>query len=138
MSQQKHDELNERCRALTKAGTPCRAAVTESGLCFFHANPSKAVEFGRIGGRKNRHATPDEVPQLPRLDSIVAVRDALAQIIVELHEKRLNPRAATGLAQLSNALMRAIEVADLDLRIKRLEEAAASILQTVGTDASKL
>jgi hypothetical protein len=23
------------------------------GLCFFHANPNKAVELGRIGGKKN-------------------------------------------------------------------------------------
>jgi len=46
---------NSRCKANTKEGRPCRAAATEGGLCFFHANPNKAVELGRIGGRKNGH-----------------------------------------------------------------------------------
>ena len=135
MSQEKRNNLDGHCRALTKAGTPCQAAATEGGLCFFHANPSKAVELGRIGGRKNSHVTIDEVPPLPRLESVVAVRDALAQMIVDLHGKRLHPRAAAGLAQLSNSLMRAMEVADLELRIKRLEEAVALELRTTEVDA---
>jgi len=41
------------CKALTKKGQPCRAAATAGGLCFFHANPNKASELGRIGGRSN-------------------------------------------------------------------------------------
>lgn len=137
MSQERRNNVDRRCRALTKAGTPCRAAATEGGLCFFHANPSKAVELGRIGGRKNSHVTIDEVPPLPKLDSIVAVRDALAQIIVDVYGKRLHPRAAAGLAQLSNALIRAMEVADLELTVKRIEEEAKVVLRTDANDASK-
>jgi Family of unknown function (DUF5763) len=55
MARRQLNEPTRRCQALTKAGKPCRAAATEGGLCFFHANPSKAVELGRIGGLKNRH-----------------------------------------------------------------------------------
>lgn len=33
------------CKAVTKAGKPCRAAATQSGCCYFHANPAKAAEL---------------------------------------------------------------------------------------------
>jgi len=47
--------VRNRCGAKTKEGKPCRAAATEGGLCFFHANPNKAAELGRVGGRKSRY-----------------------------------------------------------------------------------
>jgi hypothetical protein len=47
---------DSRCKAQAKSGKPCRAAATAGGLCFFHANPDKASELGRIGGRNKRHA----------------------------------------------------------------------------------
>jgi hypothetical protein len=28
----------------------------ENGLCYFHANPDKAAELGRNGGRRRKHA----------------------------------------------------------------------------------
>ena len=27
----------------------------EGGLCYFHANPNKAAELGRNGGRRRKH-----------------------------------------------------------------------------------
>lgn len=44
--------FDSRCKATAKTGKRCGAAATEGGLCFFHANPDKAAELGRIGGRK--------------------------------------------------------------------------------------
>ena len=41
--------VEKSCKAKTKKGSPCRAAATEGGLCFFHANPNKAAELGRVG-----------------------------------------------------------------------------------------
>jgi hypothetical protein len=120
-----------RCRAVTKAGKPCKAAATGGGLCFFHANPAKAAELGRIGGRKNGSSISEEVKQLPKLDSVIAVRDALAQMIGDLHSKKLHPRTAAGLAQLSNALIRAMEEVELERRIKKLEDIAERLAQKV-------
>lgn len=113
-----------KCSALTKAGRPCRAAAGEGGLCYFHANPSKARELGRIGGRRNRHVAGADSLELPRLDTAAAVRDALAQMMVELHSQRLHPRNASALAHLASTLLRAIEsaeVAELRERVSRLE-----------------
>jgi hypothetical protein len=41
---------SSRCKGQTKSGNPCRAAAIAGGLCFFHANPNKTSELGRIGG----------------------------------------------------------------------------------------
>jgi len=55
-----HKNFDSRCKAKAKSGKPCGAAATAGGLCF-HANPDKASELGRIGGRKNRHAPAENV-----------------------------------------------------------------------------
>ena len=58
-----------RCHGRTKDGKPCRAAATAGGLCFFHANPNKASELGRIGGRRNGHTGVVESDPLPAVDT---------------------------------------------------------------------
>jgi hypothetical protein len=125
-----HATSEFKCKGLTKAGRPCRAAAGEGGLCYFHANPSKAQELGRIGGRRNRHVTGTAL-ELPRLDTAAAVRDALAQMMVELHSRRLHPRNASALAHLASTLLRAIESAELvELRerVSRLERSLEGLV----------
>jgi hypothetical protein len=90
--------LDSRCKARAKSGKPCRAAATEGGLCFFHTNPNKASELGRIGGRSNRHAAGENVDPLPTLDNALAVRDTVARLIADVYAGRINPRIAAGLA----------------------------------------
>ena len=114
------------CKALTKKGKPCRAAAFSDGLCYFHANPHKAKELGRIGGMKNRHSVVDDYSApLPPLDNALSLRDALARMIADLHSKKLHPRTAAGLATLTKTLLRAIEVVnanDMERRIAKLEQ----------------
>jgi hypothetical protein len=120
--------LNRRCQARTKSGKPCRAAATAGGLCFFHANPNKASELGRIGGRNNRHASGENVDPLPTLDNAIAVRDTVDRLIVDVHAGRTHPRIATCLAQLLNLQLRALErteIADLERRLAKLENPSA-------------
>jgi hypothetical protein len=97
------------CKALTKNGQSCRAAATAGGLCFFHANPNKASELGRLGGKSNRHVGSQSVEPLPPLEDAVAVRDAVARVIADVHAGRTHPRAAFSLARLLNLHLRAIE-----------------------------
>jgi hypothetical protein len=59
-----------RCRGQTKSGNRCRAAATSGGLCFFDANPNKAAELGRIGGRKKRRLPADVPDPLPWTKSV--------------------------------------------------------------------
>ena len=118
---------NPRCKGQTKSGKPCRAAATPGGLCFFHANPNKAAQLGRIGGRRNRRPSAAEsVDALPKLQSATAVRDAVSQLVADVYAGRLQPRVAAGLAPLMNLLLRAIATSDLEERIVIVEKRTAT------------
>src|SRR5271156_5023118 len=113
---------NSRCKSKTKSGKPCQAAATAGGLCFFHANPNKASELGRIGGRSKRHEGGENADPLPTLDNVIAVRDTVAQLIAEVYAGKMNPRVAANLAPLLNLQLRAIETTDFERRLARVEE----------------
>ena len=74
--------------------TPCHAAATEGGLCFFHANPNKASELGRIGGRSKRHAAPEDCDPLPTLDTAIAVSDMVARLFADAYSGKFRPSVA--------------------------------------------
>jgi hypothetical protein len=116
---------NPRCKARAKSGKPCRAAATAGGLCFFHANPSKASELGRIGGRSKRPSGLQTGDPLPKLETAIAVRDAVAQLIADVYAGRLHPRIASGLAPLLNLQLRAIETTDIERRVAKVEKLLA-------------
>jgi hypothetical protein len=109
------------CKAKTKKGRPCRAAATEGGLCFFHANPDKAVELGRLGGMTNRHVLPENMPPLPKLDSATAVGDIAARLIADVYDGKLHPRTAASLAPLLHLQLRVLENINIEQRLARLE-----------------
>jgi len=111
-----------RCKALAKSGKPCRAAATSGGLCFFHSNPNKASELGRIGGSRNRHSGAESVDPLPKLETAVAVRDTVARLIEDVYSGKLHPRIAAGLAPLLSLQLRAIETTDFERRLAKLEK----------------
>jgi hypothetical protein len=113
------------CKAKTKSGKPCRAAATAGGLYFFHANPDKASELGRIGGRSNRHAAADNTDPLPTLDNAIAVRDTVARLIEDVYAGKIHPRIAAGLVPLLNLQLRAIRTTDLEGRLANLEKLSA-------------
>ena len=115
-----------RCKSQTKAGKPCRAAATKGGLCFFHANPNKAVELGRIGGRKHRHAAAEGADPLPTSDTVIAVGDNLDRFSDELYAGKLSPATARGLTSLLTLQLRVIEMTDLERRLAKLEKKASA------------
>jgi hypothetical protein len=105
------------------------------GLCFLHANPERVRALGQAGGRKNRYRVPD-APILPAEINAKTVRDILAQAVLDVRSNTLAPRAAGALAQLSNTLLRVIQMTELEQRIARLEQAAATGVGTDTTDAA--
>jgi len=117
--------VDRHCKARTKSGKPCQAAATAGGLCFFHGNPDKASELGRIGGRSNRHAAGENADPLPTLDNVIAVRETVARLIADVYAGRIHPRIAATLGPLLNLQMRAIETADLERRVAKLEKLSA-------------
>jgi len=112
---------DSRCQGQTKSGNPCRAAATAGGLCYFHTNPNKASELGRIGGSKKGHAVESAEP-LPTVDNAVAVRDLVARLIADVHSGKIHPKVAAGLAPLMNLQLRAIETSNLEIRVEKLEK----------------
>jgi hypothetical protein len=125
--------LDLRCQGRAKSGKPCRAAATAGGLCFFHANPNKASELGRVGGRSKRHAADENLDPLPTLDDALGVRDAVARLIAEVYAGKVHPRIAAGLAPLMNLQLRAIETTNLERRLARVEELLADKDELNGT-----
>jgi len=101
---------------------PCRAAATSGGLCFFHANPDKAAELGRMGGLKNRHTADERADPLPNLNTAFAVRETVARLVEDVYAGKMNPRIAAGLAPLLNLQLRVIETSDLERRVAALEQ----------------
>jgi hypothetical protein len=133
-----------RCKARAKSGKRCGAAATAGGLCFFHANPKKASELGRIGGRSKRYVAGEDLDPLPSLDNALAVRNTLARLIAEIYEGKIHPRIAASLAPLMSLQLRAIEttnferrVADLERRLAESEEKLNGLGGAPGSDVSQ-
>jgi hypothetical protein len=110
------------CKARTKAGKPCSAAATTGGLCFFHANPNKATELGRIGGRKKRRAAAESSDPLPTLDNAISLRDAGARLIADVIAGKVPPRVAAGVAPLMSLQLHAIKIANFEQRVANTEQ----------------
>ena len=123
-----------RCKAQTKAGKPCRAAATKSGLCLFHANPKKASELGRIGGRSKHRAVADDADPLPPLDTVIAVRNTNSRLIEEACSGKRHPRLAACLAPLLQLQLRAIEITDLQQEVAKLRKRVDAIQTGGGVD----
>ncbi len=118
---------NSRCQGHTKKGNLCRAAATAGGLCFFHANPAKAAELGRIGGRKKTRVSTEVADPLPKLDNVRAVRDTVDKLIADVYSGKLHPKIAAGLAPLLNLQLRLVEATDLERRLDRVEQLTAKM-----------
>ncbi len=95
------------CKSLAKTGKPCKAAPTEGGLCYFHANPNKASQLGRIGGRRKKNAKVPFAHPLLKLDSPFALRNAVAGLIDEVRSGELHPSKVPALASLMSLYLRA-------------------------------
>ena len=113
--------LLAQCKATRSSGEPCKAKPHKGGLCFFHFDPKKAAELGRKGGRRNRR-TPEEPRQpVATPESAVDVKQMLAESMAEVRTGRMDPKLGTTLAYMGVSLLKAIEVADIDVRLKKLE-----------------
>jgi len=111
------------CGGKTKAGAPCRAPAGPDGFCFFHAHPDLAHALGQIGGRKNR----TQIRKSSVLEPLsgMSLRDILSEAIREVGSRKMTPRNAGALAQLSNSVHRVLPTADLERRLARIEQQLA-------------
>jgi len=109
-----------RCKGVNKQGNPCRAAATASGLCFFHANPGKASELGRKGGRSNSRQAAGEPaePMILFSNDPIGVSDALGKIVSDVLAGKISPRIANTVAPLMRLQLLAFDAVDeMDKRV---------------------
>ena len=115
-----------RCKKTKRDGKRCGArALTGNQFCALHAEPGKAAELGSRGGRRRattndaEHdtAAPVELPKTAE-----GVRDLLAEAITQVRRRKLDTKVGNALAYVASSLLRAIELGDLEGRLKALEE----------------
>ena len=99
----------KRCKGVTKNGTPCTAWAMEGGLCYFHANPDKAAELGRNGGRRRRSIYEQSTEHIAPPESAADVRRMLAETMAEVKAGRMDPKVANTLTNVATVLLRAYE-----------------------------
>ncbi len=111
-----------KCTGKTKSGARCNAYATPNGLCYFHANPSRARELGQQGGltHKTQFSVPDD-RDVPAPITAEDVRMRLSDLFADVMNGRCDPRIATTLAFVSQHLLKAIEISALEDRIEQLE-----------------
>jgi hypothetical protein len=94
---------------------------TDNDYCFWH-DPEKSNEqaAARIkGGQNSRRyvAIPDAEP--PKTAHQVA--ETMATVIAGMLKGEIDPRIANGVAYCSNALLKALEVSELEARLDKVE-----------------
>jgi hypothetical protein len=85
----------KRCKGVTRSGEACTAWAMEGGLCYFHANPDKAAELGRNGGRRRKHTYEQATEPVAPPESAADVRRMLAETMAEVKAGRMDPRSQT-------------------------------------------
>ena len=109
--------VTQRCTSTRRDGALCTAQAGASGYCIGH-DPG-AVEARRKGGHATSRAERAGKLLPARLQPMVSLlEDALG----EVHRGELNPRAASAMASLAGALVRAMTAGELEERLRALED----------------
>jgi hypothetical protein len=98
------------------------------GLCYFHANPDKAVELGQRGGKAksppNGHDAAIYVPRpLKTADDVTRL---LADTINDLRSGAIDSRIANTVAYLAAGMLKALQQGGLESRLRALEAVEGS------------
>ncbi len=111
-----------RCKAKTRAGRPCQATpMVGKPFCLFHTS-NFAVELGRKGGRHRAIFNPEDLERFEPPKTAAELVPLLAQTICEVRSGRIEPRIVNAVVYTSAAFLNALEIADLDARLKVLEK----------------
>src|SRR5262249_37334963 len=103
-------------------GQQCRArALSGQKYCALHSSPGKAAELGSKGGRRRTVYKLDDLKPCEPPKSAADLRDLLGQSIVEIRTGKMDPRMANALGYIGACYLRALEVADIESRLEKME-----------------
>jgi len=109
-----------KCHALNKAGKSCGAPAAEgTDRCVMHSG--RAAELGSKGGRRRVINSPDGLKDFAPPRTAADLRDLIAQSIIEIRTGKLDPKMANSISYLGTGFLRALEVSDLETRLRALE-----------------
>jgi len=112
--------IAQHCVSTRRDGAPCTAQAGASGYCIGH-DPG-AQDARRKGGHAKSRAERAAKLLPARLQPMVSLlEDALG----EVHRGELDPRAASAMASLAGALVRAMTAGELEERLRALEDRGA-------------
>jgi hypothetical protein len=110
------------CQRKKRDGTRCGArALSGKKCCSLHSEPGRAAELGSRGGHRRAVYAPDGLKDYAAPTSAADLRDLLAQSIVEIRMGKLDPKLANSISYLGAGFLRALELADLEARLTKLE-----------------
>ena len=115
------------CKAETGRGEPCRQAPLHGNeFCFWHSpdHAEEAAEARRLGGlrRRKEHAVSGAY-DFKGLDSASEVRRLLEIAALDALSLENSVARSRTLAYLAQVALRALEICDLEKRLKDLEDA---------------
>lgn len=111
----------KRCVATRKDGQGCQApALPNSQYCFAHDPDRKAQ---RDAARQKGGANSAKIIRLRGLipPRLVPVFDLLEQALQEVHDGRLDPKAAQAMASLARAMTTVLTAGELEERMRKVE-----------------
>jgi len=109
-----------KCHAKTKAGKPCGAPATQgTDRCVMHSG--RAAELGSKGGRRRVIYSLDGLKDFAPPKTAADLRDLIAESIIEIRTGKLDPKMANSISYLGTGFLRALEVSDLETRLRALE-----------------
>jgi len=113
--------VGKRCTAKSRSGEPCKAAPLHGKTkCAFHSG-NRAVICGQRGGRRRAIFNPEGLEPFAAPKSAGDLLLLLAQTIVEVRSGKVDPRVANSISYVSTAFLNAVELSDLDARLRVLE-----------------
>jgi hypothetical protein len=135
MPSKRQQAPNGKCQAKTKAGRPCAAPAVRGGIyCALHANPERAAQLGRKGGRKNRRTYEANQWEGSAPRNACDVKNLLAEAMAEIRAGRMDPKLGTTLGYLGTLLLKAIETSDIEERLEKLEHGLKKPTQETGAN----
>ncbi len=112
----------KRCTATARSGERCKSAPLHGKkLCALHT-PGTASILGQRGGRRRAVFNPDGLEPFPPPKDVNDLLRLVMQTVVEVRSAKIDTKTATAIFYGCGVGRSILETADLDARIKILEE----------------